>query len=102
MAVVKHTPSSPVVRPDDMNYAIVLVPGPQNWGAFSPNVPGCVAIGYSAEEALVSFTEALEVHLDDLRRQGLPIPAEYISPEEPADSEGVYLPWARANTTIKA
>ena len=101
MAVVKHSPTGPVLRSDDMNYAIVLVPGPLNWGAFSPNVPGCVAIGDSAEEALASFTEALEVHLDDLRGQGLPIPSEYVSPNEQEDSNGFYLPWAEVNATIK-
>ncbi len=84
-----------------MNYAIVLVPGPENWGAFSPNVPGCVAIGDTPEEALASFMEALEVHLDDLREQGLPIPAEYESPEEGIDSKGVYLPWAKVDRTVK-
>ena len=100
MAVVKHTPSSPVIRFDKMNYAIVLVPGPENWGAFSPNVPGCVAIGDTAEDALASFREALEVHLDDLKEQGLPIPAEYDSPEE-EDIDRVYLPWAKVDMTVR-
>ena len=84
-----------------MKYAIVLVPGPENWGAFSPNVLGCVAIGDTPEEALASFREALVIHLDDLREQGLPIPAEYDSPEEEIDSDGVCLPWAKADTTVR-
>ena len=85
-----------------MNYAIVLVPGPENWGAFSPNVPGCVAIGDTPENALASFREALELHLEDLRKQGLPVPEEYTSPEEEIyTTEGVYIPWAKVDTTVR-
>ena len=83
-----------------MNYAIILVPGPNNWGAFSPNVPGCVAVGDTAEEALSSYQEALEFHLEDLREQGLPMPAEYTSPTEEVESEGVFFPWASSGAAV--
>ena len=84
-----------------MNYAIILVPGPENWGAFSPNVPGCVAIGDTPEEVLASYREALEFHLEDLREQGLPIPAEYSGPEQEIDPNGVYFPWAPLDAKVK-
>ena len=84
-----------------MNYVIILLPGPENWGAFSPNVPGCVAIGDTSEEALASFKEALIVHLDDLREQGLPIPEEYAGPEDEIPVDGVYFPWASVDTAVK-
>lgn len=90
----------PRCRINKMKYAIVLVPGPENWGAFSPNVPGCVAIGDTPEMALGSFREALEFHLEDLKEQGLPVPEEYTSPEE-EHPDGVYLPWARVDTAVK-
>ena len=83
-----------------MNYAIVLVPGPENWGTFSPDVPGCVAIGDTPEAALASFKEALELHLEDLMEQGLPVPEEYTSPEEEEHIDGVYFPWARGDTRV--
>jgi len=42
---------------------IVLEPGPHNWGASSPDVPGCVATGKDPESTLASFKEALEFHM---------------------------------------
>jgi predicted RNase H-like HicB family nuclease len=45
-----------------------------NYGAYSPDVPGCVATGETMDEAQEYFREALEFHLDGLRRQGLPLP----------------------------
>jgi predicted RNase H-like HicB family nuclease len=45
-----------------------------NWGAYSPDVPGCVATGATQEETEQNFREALSFHFDGLRRQGLPIP----------------------------
>ena len=84
-----------------MKYSIVLVPGLENWGAFSPDVPGCVAIGDTPEVALASFREALELHLEDLRERGLSIPGEYTSPEEEKYTDGVYIPWANVDTMVR-
>ena len=85
-----------------MNYAIILLPGPNNWGAFSPNVPGCVSTGQTAEETLSNFLEALEFHLEGLQEDGDPIPAEYSFSQEDFDAynaEGAFFRWAPVNTT---
>lgn len=69
-------------------YLIVFERMPDNWGAYSPDVPGCVATGQTQAETQASFREALEFHFDGLRRQGLPIPlpvstAGYVQIESP-------------------
>ncbi|MEZ5337564.1 MAG: type II toxin-antitoxin system HicB family antitoxin [bacterium] len=55
-------------------YLVVFEQTPNNWGAYSPDVPGCVATGKTRDETLARFREALEFHFDGLRRQGLPVP----------------------------
>ena len=84
-----------------MNYAIILLPGPNNWGAFSPNVPGCVSVGATAEETLSNFQEALAAHLELMQEDGEPLPAEYDCDAEDVDydSDYVYFRWAPVNTT---
>ena len=85
-----------------MNYVIILEPGPNNWGAFSPNVPGCVSTGQTAEETLSNFLEALEFHLEGLQEDGDPIPAEYSFSQEDFDAyndEGAFFRWAPVDTT---
>ena len=70
-------------------------------GVFSPNLPGCVAIGDTPEEALAGFREASVMHLDDLREQGLSVPGEYAGAEEEIAADGVYFPWASVDATVK-
>ena len=61
------------------DYLIILEQGEKNWGAYSPDVPGCVSVGDSRDEALESFMEALEAHLAIMAEEGmeLPQPAYY-------------------------
>jgi len=66
-----------------MRYLVVVEKGPDNYSAYLPDVPGCVATGKSVEETLQLLSEALELHLAGLKEDGLPIPlptttAEYI------------------------
>ena len=75
----------------DSKYVIILEPGPNNWSAFSPNVPGCVATGQSAKETLAEFLDALDFHLEGLREDGEPLPPEYTEYADPVDSDGEYV-----------
>jgi predicted RNase H-like HicB family nuclease len=64
-------------------YLIIIEKGDQSFGAFAPDLPGCIAIGETAEEAERLMREAIEMHLRGLREDGLPIPeastrAEYV------------------------
>jgi predicted RNase H-like HicB family nuclease len=57
-----------------MRYAIVIEKGPASFGAYVPDLPGCVAVGKTAVEAKQRITEAIPVHLEGMREDGLPIP----------------------------
>jgi predicted RNase H-like HicB family nuclease len=55
-------------------YAIVVEKAPSNYAAYVPDLPGCVATGATAEETEKLLREAIELHVEGLRADGLPIP----------------------------
>jgi len=57
-----------------MSYLVVIERGEDSFGAYVPDLPGCVAVGKTREEALRLVEEAIELHLEALREQGLAIP----------------------------
>lgn len=57
-----------------MQFTVIIEEGPTSWGAYVPDLPGCVAVGETREEALQLIREAIEFHLEGLREQGEPIP----------------------------
>lgn len=57
-----------------MRWAIVIEKAPGNYGAYVPDLPGCVATGATVEETERSIREAIEFHVEGLRADGLPIP----------------------------
>ena len=57
-----------------MRYMVVIERGAASWGAHVPDLPGCVAVGETREEALRLIREAIEFHIDSLRQDGLPVP----------------------------
>ncbi len=58
-----------------MQYAVVIEKGPASYGAYVPDLPGCIAAGATRAEVMRLIQEAIEFHLDGLREDGLPIPA---------------------------
>ena len=57
-----------------MKYAVVIEEGPKSFGAYVPDLPGCVAVGESREEAICLIQEAIELHLQSLLEQGREVP----------------------------
>jgi len=57
-----------------MRYMVVIECGETSWGAHVPDLPGCVAVGETREEALQLIREAIELHIDGLKEDGLPVP----------------------------
>lgn len=57
-----------------MRYMVILEHGEDSWGAHVPDLPGCIAAGETRDEVLELIREAIEVHLQGLRKEGLPIP----------------------------
>ena len=63
-----------------MNYAVVIKEGANSFGAYVPDLPGCVAVGESRSEVVQLIHEAIELHLQSLKEQGenVPLPASSV------------------------
>ena len=57
-----------------MKYLVVIEQGPSSFGAYVPDLPGCVAVGESRAEVTRLIHEAIGFHLDGMQEDGLPIP----------------------------
>jgi predicted RNase H-like HicB family nuclease len=57
-----------------MKYLIVIEKGPKSYGAYIPDLPGCVAVGDSKAEVKKLIREAMALHLEAMRENGEPIP----------------------------
>jgi len=57
-----------------MRYAVVIEKATNNYSAYVPDLPGCVATGATIEEVEVHIRKAIEFHLDGLREDGTPPP----------------------------
>jgi len=57
-----------------MRYAIVIEKAGNNYSAYVPDLPGCIATGATVEETETQIREAIELHLEGMREDGLPIP----------------------------
>ena len=57
-----------------MRYAVVIEQAEGNLSAYVPDLPGCVATGASIPEIEREIQEAIALHLEGLREDGLPIP----------------------------
>jgi len=57
-----------------MRYAVVIEKAADNYSAYVPDLPGCIATGATVEETEQLIREAIELHLTGLREDGLPIP----------------------------
>ena len=57
-----------------MRFTVIVEEGSTSWGAYVPDLPGCVAAGETREEALQLIREAIEFHLEGLKEQGEPVP----------------------------
>jgi predicted RNase H-like HicB family nuclease len=57
-----------------MKYAVIFEKGDSSYGAYVPDLPGCVAVGETLEEVQRLIREAIAFHVEGLREEGLPIP----------------------------
>lgn len=62
-----------------MRYLVVVEEGPTSFGAYVPDLPGCIAAGESWEEVLQLIGEAIEFHLEGLEQEGQLIPKPHSS-----------------------
>ena len=64
-----------------MRYTVIIEEGPTSWGAYVPDLPGCVVAGESREEVLELIREAIEFHLEGLKQEGQAVPEPHSSSE---------------------
>ena len=64
-----------------MTYAVIIEKAENNYSAYVPDLPGCVATGRTREETARSIREAMAFHLEGLREDGIPIPEPQTSAE---------------------
>ncbi len=57
-----------------MKYLVVIEKAENNYAAFIPDLPGCVATGATLNELHRNITDAVAMHLEGLREDGMPIP----------------------------
>lgn len=56
-------------------YVVVVEQEDASWGAYVPDLPGCVAVGGSRQEVEELISEAIHLHIESLREHGDPVPA---------------------------
>ncbi|MEA2488505.1 MAG: hypothetical protein QOH21_297 [Acidobacteriota bacterium] len=57
-----------------MEYIVILEQGETSVGAYVPDLPGCVAVAESRDEAMDLIRDAIELHIESLRENGDPVP----------------------------
>ncbi len=57
-----------------MQYLVVIERGPTSFGAYVPDLPGCVAVGETQAEVTTLIHEAIEFHVERLQSDGQPVP----------------------------
>ena len=62
-----------------VRYVVIVEQGENGFGAYVPDLPGCVAVGETRDEALCLIQESIELHLESMREEGL-------TPPEPSSS----------------
>jgi len=68
---------------DAVKYVYIIEKVESSYGAYVPDLPGCVAAGETREKTKKLIQETIEFHIDGLKEDGNPIPvpnseAEYI------------------------
>jgi predicted RNase H-like HicB family nuclease len=72
-----------------LRYAIIIEKAKDGgYGAYVPDLPGCVGMGASHEEVLQNISEAIKFHLDGLKEEGIPIPMPN------SEAENIFLEYA--------
>ena len=64
-----------------MQFLVVIEQGPSSFGAYVPDLPGCIAAGESREEVATLIQEAIELHIEDLKARGQQVPSAHSSSE---------------------
>ena len=65
-------------------YTVIIEKSSNGWGAYLPDMPGCIAVGDTPDGTLKQFEGALKQHLAVLRERGEDLP-------QPGDAHDVEI-----------
>jgi predicted RNase H-like HicB family nuclease len=57
-----------------MQYAVIIEEGATSYGAYVPDLPGCIAVAKTEEEVRKLILQAIDFHIDGLLQDGHPVP----------------------------
>jgi predicted RNase H-like HicB family nuclease len=57
-----------------MKYTVIIEKEDKSYGAYLPDIPGCVAVGETESEVISLLREALEMHIEALKEDHLEVP----------------------------
>lgn len=57
-----------------MKYLVVIEKGAASFGAYVPDLPGCVAVAKTRRQVKTLIREAIQLHVKDMRQRGYPVP----------------------------
>ena len=57
-----------------MRYMVIFEEGENSYGAYVPDLHGCIAVGETIGEVRRLIEEAIEFHIEGLREDGCPVP----------------------------
>ena len=66
-----------------MQYVVIFEKGENSYGAYVPDLPGCIAVGETLEETRTLIAEARAFHIEALLEAGEPVPAPSFHPDHP-------------------
>jgi len=55
-------------------FLVVIEKAGDNFSAYSPDLPGCVATGETRDETEKNMNAAIEMHLEGMKRDNVPVP----------------------------
>ena len=55
--------------------------GQENWGAYVPDLPGCTSTGETLDAVKRHIREAIELHVEGLEAEGMPVPEPFTEVE---------------------
>ena len=64
-----------------MRYTVVIEEGNEGFGAYVPDIPGCVAVAGTRTEVVEMIHEAIEFHIEGMREEGMAIPEPHSTAE---------------------
>jgi predicted RNase H-like HicB family nuclease len=62
-----------------MRYAVIVEKGETSYGAYVPDLPGCVAVAKTKDEVIALIIDAIEFHLEGIKQEGqaVPLPSSF-------------------------